>query len=463
MGAGMFRSRIVRQAMGVVALVLTIPVATACAAATTTAVTDADSSRAAPIPAEVLAKRRAALFENIAAGIAVIRGAEVRDSREHPQASDFRQDNNFYYFTGLEIPGSWLLMFGRETGTDSVALFVPAREPEQEVWRGRHLDIGEVARLTGIEPVFPVSELQSQFLEPLRLPVLGEFETLHLPMAGTAAPYRELVETALKSGRSISDLSPTLARLRLVKDSVEIERLRRAIEITAEAEREVMRAAHPGMYEYQLEAILEYVFRWLGAERVGFPSVVGSGPNSVVLHHDRNDRQTGDSDLVVMDAGAEFGYYTADLTRTFPINGVFTPRQREIYDLVLATQMTTIDSIQPGVTLLDLSRIARRHMRAHSGDRCGKKTCDIYFIHAIGHCVGMDVHDPGSFSTPLKPGMVLAIEPGIYLVDEELGIRIEDDVLVTEEGHEVLSAGLPRSAQEIEELMRQPSWTTSNH
>jgi len=190
-----------------------------------------------------------------------------------------------------------------------------------------------------------------------------------------------------------------------------------------------------------------------GADRVGFPSIVGSGPNSVVLHHDRNRRRTEEGDLVVLDIGAEVGYYTADVTRTFPVSGVFSQRQRKIYELVLATQQAVIDSVRPGITVLELEQIARRFMRGHSDRLCGSSTCDRFFVHGLSHWLGMDVHDAGDYSRPLVPGMVLTIEPGIYLSEEELGVRIEDDVLVTETGHEVLSAGAPKSVEEIEALM----------
>ena len=186
---------------------------------------------------------------------------------------------------------------------------------------------------------------------------------------------------------------------------------------------------------------------------MGYPSIVGSGPNSTTLHYDVSRRQTRDGDLVVVDAGAEWGQYTADVTRTFPVNGKFTPRQKAIYDLVLATQQAAFDSTRPGTTIAQLNRVARDYMRTHSGTLCGAETCDSYFIHGLSHWLGMDVHDVGDYGTPLKAGMVLTIEPGIYLAQESLGVRIEDDVLVTATGAEWLSAKAPRTTAEIERLM----------
>jgi Xaa-Pro aminopeptidase len=208
------------------------------------------------------------------------------------------------------------------------------------------------------------------------------------------------------------------------------------------------------MWEYEIEGAVEAAFRRNGADRLGYPSIVGSGPNSTTLHYDVNRRQTKDGDLIVVDAGAEWGQYTADVTRTVPVNGRFTPRQKAIYDLVLATQQAAFDSTRPGTTVAQLNRIAREYMRTHSGTLCGEQACDAYFIHGLGHWLGMDVHDVGDYGTPLKPGMVLTLEPGIYLSAEGLGVRIEDDVLVTATGAEWLSAKAPKTTAEVERLMR---------
>ncbi|MGH7445008.1 MAG: M24 family metallopeptidase, partial [Longimicrobiales bacterium] len=265
-----------------------------------------------------------------------------------------------------------------------------------------------------------------------------------------------LTHVDVPAGVEVTSVSRHIAALRLVKDRDELRRLREAIRITAEAHKAGAVALEPGMWEYELEAVIEYTFRRLGAERVGFPSIVGSGPYSTILHYDRSRRQMEAGDLVVVDIGAEYGYYSADVTRTYPVSGTFTERQRAIYDLVLASQQAAIDAVKPGVTVSELGAIARDFMRAHSGELCAPQTCDAYFIHGLSHWLGMDVHDVGDYATPLAPGMVLTVEPGIYIPDEELGVRIEDDVLVTADGHEVLSAGAPRDATEIERLMAQP-------
>jgi Xaa-Pro aminopeptidase len=215
-----------------------------------------------------------------------------------------------------------------------------------------------------------------------------------------------------------------------------------------------MRTVRPGMTEYEIEALIERGFRSRGAERLGFPSIIGSGPNSTTLHYDKNRRTIAAGDLVVMDVGGEYGYYSADVTRTVPINGKFTPRQRQLYDLVLATQQVGIDSVRPGMTVSQLNRISRAYMKANSGTLCGTTTCDTYFIHGLSHWLGMDVHDVGDYTMSFAPGMVVTEEPGIYIPDEQLGIRIEDDVLVTALGHDLLSSKAPRSPDAIEKTMK---------
>lgn len=405
-----------------------------------------------PVDLAATSARRAALLNRLPSGIAVIRAASLRDmDGEVVQDNDFRQDDDFFYLTGLETPDAVLVLVAGDGGSDSTILFLPRREPEQELWTGLRLGPGpEASRLSGIRTVLPLEALDSAgaaLLERTRGPV---YTVLRRPLGDTALAMR----WARQGGRQVMDAAPVLDRLRMIKDEAELVRLRRAIAITAEAHLAAMRALKPGMKEYQVEAVVEYTFRNLGADRVGFPSIVGSGPNSTTLHYDVNRRTIEDGDLVVVDIGAEYGQYTADLTRTLPASGRFTARQRAVYDLVLATQQATLEAVKPGVTIRELNAIARRFMRDHSGSVCGPKPCDAFFVHGVSHWLGMRVHDVGDYAAPLAAGMVLTVEPGIYLPDEALGVRIEDDVLVTPTGYELLSSGLPRAAAEIEALMR---------
>jgi len=402
-----------------------------------------------PIDTATVAARRRALLARIGRGVVLVPAAHERElERDYVQDNDFRQSNTFFYFTELEAQDAWLLLVAGG-GAAETLLFLPPRDPLQERWTGLRLGPDSTAvRLTGIPRVLPTDSLDAVLSAALfraRGPV-------YVPLDQTTREEPRLRDL-LFSGRDVRNLRPGADSLRLVKDADEIARMRKAVDISVLGHNAAMQAARPGAWEYEIEAALEAAFRRNGADRVGYPSIVGSGPNSTTLHYDVNRRQTRDGDLVVVDAGAEWGQYTADVTRTFPVNGKFTPRQKAIYDLVLATQQAAFDSTRPGATIGQLNRIARDYMHAHSGTLCGAEMCDTYFIHGLSHWLGMDVHDVGDYSTPLKPGMIFTIEPGIYLSKEALGVRIEDDVLVTAAGGEWLSAKAPRTTAEIERLM----------
>ncbi|HEX6644554.1 MAG TPA: aminopeptidase P N-terminal domain-containing protein [Gemmatimonadales bacterium] len=413
-------------------------------------------SPAGQVPAEALAARRAALARIIGTGVAIVRSAEERSIEgDYPQDSDYRENNDFFYLTGLEAPGGWVAIAAKDSAVAEVRLFIPPRQPGSEQWTGPKLGPDSVAtRLSGIAQVHSADSAEA-LLQRFVFQPNGPGRTGGVYLAKTEKALEDdFLRRLFLSSLNVRDVRPVTAQLRLVKDADEIARLRRSIDITAEAHREAMRAAKPGMWEYELEAIIEGTFRRRGAERVGFPSIVGSGPNSTVLHYDKSRRQTAAGDLVVMDIGAEYGYYSADVTRTIPISGKFSERQRRIYELVLATQQVALDSTRPGRTLGQLGQIARDYMEKNSGDLCGERSCVRYFIHGLSHWLGMDVHDVGAYTTPLAPGMVFTIEPGIYIPEENLGVRIEDDILVTPSGGENLSAGAPRTVAEIERAMR---------
>ncbi len=403
-----------------------------------------------PVDTASVAARRRALLAHIGRGVVLVPAAHERElERDYVQDNDFRQSNTFFYFTGLETQDAWLLLVAGGGAAETV-LFLPPRNPSQERWTGLRLGPDSIAsRLTGIMRVLPTDSLDA-VLSTALVRVHGP---VYAPLDQTTRDEPRLRDLAF-AGRDVRNLRPTADSLRLVKDADEIVRMRKAVDISGLGHVAAMQAAHPGMWEYEIEAALEAAFRRNGADRVGYPAIVGSGPNSTTLHYDVNRRQTRDGDLVVVDAGAEWGQYTADVTRTFPVNGKFTPRQKAIYDLVLATQQAAFDSIRPGTTIAQLNRVARDYMRAHSGTLCGAETCDPYFIHGLSHWLGMDVHDVGDYATPLKAGMILTIEPGIYLAPEGLGVRIEDDVLVTATGAEWLSARAPKTTAEIERLMK---------
>src|SRR5438552_386099 len=403
-----------------------------------------------PVDTASVAARRRALLARIGRGVVLVPAAHERElERDYLQDNDFRQSNTFFYLTELETQDAWLLLIAGG-GAPETVLFLPPRNPFQERWTGLRLGPDSTAaRLTGIARVLPTDSL-----DPLLSALLARVRgPLYVPLDQATRDEPRLRDLVFV-GRDVRNLRPVVDSLRLVKDADEIARMRKAIDISGLGHVAAMQAARPGAWEYEIEAALEAEFRRNGADRLGYPSIVGSGPNSTTLHYDVNRRQTRDGDLIVVDAGAEWGQYTADVTRTFPVNGKFTPRQKAIYDLVLATQQAAFDSTRPGATIAQLNRIARDYMRAHSGTLCGAQTCDDrqYFNHGLGHPIGMDVHDVG-FTRPLEPGMVVTLEPGIYLQAEKLGVRIEDDVLVTAKGGEWLSDGAPRTTEAIERVM----------
>src|SRR5438309_3882616 len=397
-----------------------------------------------------VAARRLALWRSLDHGVVLIPAAHERDvERDYIQDNDFRQNNTFFYFTELETQDAWIVLTARGPDSVETALFLPPRTPAQERWTGLRLGPDSTAaRLSGIGRVLPTDSLD----RVLAAALFRAAGPIYVPLDVTTRDETRLKELVF-SGRDVRNLRPLVDSMRLLKDADEIARMRKAIDISAAGHIAAMQAARPGVWEYELEAALEAAFRRNGADRLGYPSIVGSGPNSTTLHYDVSRRQTRDGDLLVLDARAEWGQYTADVTRTFPVNGKFTPRQKAIYELVLATQQTAFDSRRPGATVAQLHRRARQYMRGASGTLCGEQSCDAYFIHGLGHWLGMDVHDVGDYGTPLKPGTVLTLEPGIYLPAEALGVRIEDDVLVTPTGAEWLSAKAPKTTIEIERLM----------
>ncbi len=393
--------------------------------------------------------RRARLAERVGDGVVVIPAAERGDIERHVlQDNDFRQDDYFFYLTGLEAPSAWLILVVGNGAVESATLFLPSVNPVMMRWTGVQLGPGgDAARLTGIQRV---EELSTDALEVALATHVGPHYTIR--WAGTEG--NRVLNQWEAEGREFGNVAPALDSLRQVKDALGLASLRRAVTITCEGVVAGMRAVRPGMWEYQLEATIEYTFRDRGADRLGFPSIVGSGPNSTILHYDVSRRRMEGGDLVVVDVGAEFGMYSADVTRTFPVNGRFSERQRAIYELVLETQKSIIDAIRPGITLQELGVVARTYLADNSNELCGEEACTRYLPHGVSHWLGMRVHDVGDFRRPLEPGMVLTVEPGVYLPDEELGVRIEDDVLVTEDGHEVLSIGAPKTIEDIERTMR---------
>ena len=291
----------------------------------------------------MVSARRRALLGRIGRGVALIPAAHDREiERDHQQDNDFRQDDTFFYFTELETHDAWLILTVASESAH-VTLLLPPRDTAEERWTGIQLGPDSVAaRLAGIRDVVSIDSLEAR----LSL-AAGNTGPVYLPYPDVTEDERHTIELAF-TGSDLHNLRPLADSLRLVKDADELRRMRTAIDITVQGHLAGMQAVRPGMWEYQLEAVIEATFRGNGADRVGYPSFVGSGPNATTLHYDVNRREMQSGELVAVDAGAEWGQYTADVTRTFPVSGRFTARQKAIYDLVLATQRAAFDSVRPG-------------------------------------------------------------------------------------------------------------------
>src|SRR5215216_6633106 len=411
--------------------------------------------------------RRQKLMERAKDGIVIVIGAR---EDEFGEVGRFRQKNYFMYLTGVQTPGAYMMLVPAGLAASGAAqeiVFIPPRNLIQERWTGPQTGPGREAEAAfGVQEVADASRFDDRLREMFSSPAFkagsasgkraAKIYTV-IPRGSTADIEREsrFVEMIRQAapGVQVSDLTPLVDEMRKIKSPAEIEVLQKAIDITGEAHRDAARTIRPGVYEYEAQAALESAFTRNGAERPGFPSIVGSGVYSTILHYNENRKKIEAGDLVVVDIGAEYSYYTADITRTYPASGKFTPRQREIYQLVLDAQRAAEKAFKPGqTTLAELHRTAVETIKASPlRDKAGK-TLERYFIHGLGHWLGMDVHDVGNYSN-LPAGSVFTIEPGIYIPEEQLGVRIEDDYLVTETGLVKLSRKIPSGPDEIERLM----------
>jgi len=385
-------------------------------------------------------KRRAELAKAVADGVVVLfarGGGEVRGR--------YFQEPNFAYLTGWRRPGAALLL-----APDREILFLPLRDERTETYDGPMLaaEDPKAREITGFEQVMPVTHLERE----LRLALERHARIYTI----TSRPEAERLR-ALAPLRQISDVRPAVARLRARKSPEELARIRRSIEVTIAAHRAAWKRLQPGVYEYQVAATLVGTFLEHGCEDAAYPPIVASGANALILHYQDNARRMEAGELLLVDAGATCNGYAADLTRTAPVSGRFTPRQRELYEVVLGALKAVIAAIRPGVVLgsrtdnVGLQKIARDYLDAHGKDAQGRPL-GARFVHGIGHRVGLDVHDvyQETLNLPLEAGDVVAIEPGVYLKEEGIGIRIEDMVLVTEQGAVLLSEALPREVADIE-------------
>lgn len=410
--------------------------------------------------------------------------AIIPSAREATRSNDtqyrFRQDSDFYYLTGFEEPDSIAIIApGRE---QKYTLFVRPRDPEQEIWVGRRAGVEGAKSEFGADESFPIGEFETKLHDILdgneKLYYrLGAYPDLDNTIIRQIAQMRAVNRRPVHPPRTIIDPGTIVHEMRVLKSSEEIELMQRAADIAAEAHVEAMKTARPGMKEYELEALIEQIFRRKGAAGPSYNSIVGAGANATVLHYINNDGELRDGELLLIDAGAEYKGYASDITRTFPINGRFSKAQREIYDLVLKTQVACVEMVRPGVThdelkahsveMLTEGMVELGLLKGKPADLIKEEKYKQFYMHGLGHLLGIDVHDVGVYyydkeSRALEPGVVMTIEPGIYVAPDTkdipeqylgIGVRIEDDVLCTSNGPRVLTTKVPKDADEIEALM----------
>ena len=410
--------------------------------------------------------------------------AIIPSAREATRSNDthyrFRQDSDFYYVTGFEEPESIAIV--RPGQDPHYTLFVRPRDPEREIWDGRRAGIDGAKSEFGANESFPIAEFDERLQDILdgaeKLYYrLGVNRDLDETIINQIARMRAVNRKPIHPPQTIVDPATIIHEMRVLKSSDEIELMQVAADIAAEAHCEAMKASRPGMQEYEVEALIEKVFRQRGAAGPAYTSIVGAGANATVLHYINNDGQLHDGDLLLVDAGAEYKGYASDITRTFPINGRFTKPQREIYDLVLKAQMACVEMVRPGTThdqlkqhsieVLTEGMVELGLLDGKPEELIKEKKYEKFYMHGLGHMLGIDVHDVGRYyygkeSRALEPGVVMTVEPGIYISPDTkdipsqylgIGVRIEDDVLCSENGPRVLTDKVPKLAEEIEALM----------
>jgi Xaa-Pro aminopeptidase len=411
--------------------------------------------------------------------------AIIPSSREQVRSRDteypFRQDSDFYYLSGFGEPDAVLVLLpGRRHG--QFIVFCRERDPGMELWNGYRAGPEGVCERHGADDAFPVGDIDDI------LPGLIEGRDRVYYSMGRSAEFDRQIMGWVNSIRSkessgavppgeFTDLDHMLHEQRLFKSAAELRLLRRAGQITVRAHQRAMRSCRPGMYEYQLEAELQHEFASGGARHAAYNSIVGSGENGCILHYVENSGKMRDGDMVLIDAGCELEYYASDVTRTFPVNGRFSREQRALYELVLKAQAAAIAQIRPGnhwnqphdasVQVITEGLVELGLLKGRVANLVKREAHRSYYMHRVGHWLGMDVHDVGDYRVGgewrmLEPGMVMTVEPGIYVAPHNtrvakkwrgIGIRVEDNVVVTDEGCEVITAGLPKTVEEIEALM----------
>tara|TARA_B100001248_G_scaffold262716_1_gene261408 strand:+ start:4049 stop:5365 length:1317 start_codon:yes stop_codon:yes gene_type:complete len=435
---------------------------------------------------EVFQRRREKLAHFIK-GSAMVLTHYPKAWRNHDVDHPFRQDSSIYYLSGYEEAES-IFIFRPGHSPESV-LFVQPKDEVAEMWEGRRLGPEKAKELYQVDACYPITELEDHLSE-LLLPVDKVYYEFH-----KNPEFDKLLLQALEDGRRsrgrtglgippILDAKEMIGEMRLYKDAEEIEVMATAARISAEAHREAMKFVSPGVNERQVCAVLEFVFKMRGADRIGYNPIVATGDNATVLHYNSNNQECKEFDLLLIDSGCEYRYYTADITRTFPVSGTFTSAQKDFYDAVLNAQKAVLEVCKPGTLFKDLHEISKKHLSQSIHDLgLIKESADTilneelykkYFPHGTGHWLGLDVHDVGAYlvdgeSRPLEENMYFTVEPGLYVPQDDstapeqfrgMGVRIEDNILITSDGYKNLTETVPKEVKEIEDLMQQESLLT---
>jgi Xaa-Pro aminopeptidase len=408
-------------------------------------------------PNSVFAERRAKLMAAVGAPIVIF---GYTGHEEANPSYVFMQEENFYYLTGHNEEGAALLLVPESavqkgwTGPREI-LYLPPRDLAEEKWNGPRMgpDDPGIQEKTGFADVETFAKLHDAVVELAKdFPeIYSELPDPHEDGYPHAANWSKWVKDAAPSA-AVKDVSPAVGTLRAIKSPGELALLQKAIDASVDAHFAAMKMMHSGLYEYQVAAKMVEIHAEAGCETEAYAPIVGSGINSTVLHYNKLDRQIDGGEVVLLDVAGQYSGYAADITRTLPADGKFTPRQREIYDIVLGAQNAALAALKPGATFGGLQKIAMDYINSHGKDK-EDRTLGRYYIHGLSHHIGLNVHDPSGPSRPLEAGMVITVEPGIYIPEENLGVRIEDDVLITPTGYKMLTARLPRSPDEIEKIM----------
>lgn len=427
-------------------------------------------------------KNRKELIEQMNSGsVAIFANAPVT-MRNHDTEHIYNPDPNFYYLTGFDEQES-ICVIAPDHPKHKYVLFVLPKDEKAEIWNGKRVGVKDACAIYGADKAYSINKFDKKIGK-----YLEDAEHLYYTLGSNKhvddallSRFKQAVRSRIRSGKGIHTLvdpSPILSEMRLIKNDEELQRIRQATDITVDGHIAAMVAARPGMYEYELEGIVDATFRSNGANGSAFPTIVASGGNATTLHYTTNNCEIKDNTLVLIDAGADYQRYCGDVTRTFPVNGTFTEAQREIYQTVLDAHYAIIDTIRPGVSidephqksieLLTEGMLSLGLLKGKTKKLIKKEKYKQFYMYRVGHMLGLDVHDvncvrdaEGEFKT-FEPGMVLTIEPGLYVADGTkkvptkylgIGVRIEDDILVTENGYEVLTDTVPKEIDAIEELM----------